>query len=118
MAKAKYKIPFNQKGEMITYESGGTYYNYKTQKHEPVIWEDVSVFKDTVEYAGYDVGRSACRILLKSVVTKRQYSVLISDYDRLMKEVGLIDNAITADFTFAKRGSNYMMVPVLPDIST
>lgn len=116
MAKVKYKIPFNQKGEMISYDSGSTYYDYKTQKHEPVIWEDVTVFKDTVAYAGYSIGRSACRILLKSTVTQRKYSVLIEDYDRLMKEVGLIDNTITAEFTFAKRGSNFMMVPVLPDV--
>lgn len=128
MAKKQLKIPFQQNGDLIGYTygndtAGATYwagYNQTTNMpiNLPVVWEDNFKFKDSFEYAGYSKGRSSCHIYLRSTTTNRKHFVLISDFDLLMKKIGLNDNKITWEFTFAKRGSNYMMIPVWPDDAT
>lgn len=112
--KGNYKIPFEASGKLMDYASGDSYYDFDQSKNLPIIWEDNYQFHDTLEYTGYSQGRSACHIYLKSVNNSREYHVTIKDFDLIIKKNKFNNNRIEGDFTFAKRGSNYMLVPVFP----
>lgn len=117
MAKKEYKIPFEQNGNLLSYVGygGNTYFDYKVKQQLPIVWEDNQVFQDSFEYAGYSQGRSSCHIYLKSTVNNRKHFVLLSDFDRIMKKGWMNNNIISGKFTFAKRGANFMMVPIISD---
>lgn len=118
MAKKEYKIPFDQSGNLLSFVNySNTYFDLKQNKMLPIAWEDNCVFKDSFEYADYSKGRSSCHIFLRSVINNRMHFVTISDFDRIMKAGWMIDNKITGEFTFAKRGANFMMIPVFPEDS-
>lgn len=113
MVKNNYKIPFEVNGNLISYPGySGTYYCFKTNAHHSIVWEDNCKFIETFEYSGYSKGRSSCHIHLKSVSNGRQHFVMISDFDKMMKQKWMHNNQITGTFTFAKHGANFMMAPV------
>lgn len=116
MAKKEYKIPFQQNGNLLGYVGyGNNYYDYTERKELPIIWEDNLIFKDSFEYSGYSKGRSSFHIYLKSNINNRIHFVIIGDYDKMIKAGWMKNNVISGQFTFAKRGANFMMIPIIPD---
>lgn len=115
--KGNYKIPFDGKGNLLNYVSTDTYYDYDLGQHVSVDWKDNYVFNDELEYESYSHGRSSVQIYFISKLSKRKFNMSLNDFDLILKAKAFIDNTVKGTFTFAKRGANYMLTPVLPDNS-
>ena len=103
--KGNYKIPFDLKGNLLDYV-----YKYNLTN---VVMEDNYQFKDTLKYSGYSKGRSSAHIHFKSTTNNRGYHMTLKDFDKVINNNMFVDNQVTGDFTFAKRGANYMLVPII-----
>jgi hypothetical protein len=93
-SKKNYQIPFNVKGDLMSYEYHGA------------IMKDNFEFSDTLTYNGYGRGRSAASLYFTDAkgIT---YSMFLSDFDDLMKTKKLIGDQVSGKWTFVKKGSNY-----------
>lgn len=106
MAKGQYQIPFDSNGDLMEA-------SYGWNKHN-IVWKDNYRFHDELEYTGYSHGRSSCHMQFKSTTDGRKYHMTIGDFhDSLVKKL-FVDNKIKAEFTFAKRGTHYMLTFVKP----
>jgi hypothetical protein len=68
-------------------------------------------FEDTLQYNGYSRGRSAAYLDFVSKVTRRKYTMFLTDFDTYAvnkMEKGIIQGW----FTFCKRGSNFGLTMV------
>lgn len=92
--KKNYQIPFDEKGNMLSYDYGA--HDYK----------DPYEFTDTLTYVGYGRGRSAAHFYFKDSKNKT-YNMFISDFDDLIKTGKFSSGTITATFTFVKKGQNF-----------
>lgn len=109
MSKKPLKIYFDLNGNLLhgfyswVQRSG----NYKE--------EDNRVFIDRMEYHGY----GGSHIYFKSLMTGREYSMFMSDFDKMMKAKKMVDNIIEGEFTFTKKGRVQgfkMVLPVPPKV--
>lgn len=102
MAKGQYQIPFDASGNLMEAVYGWS-------NHNQVTWKDNYKFTDELEYVGYSQGRSSCHIELKSTTDNRQYHMTIGDFHECVIKRRFVDNKIKEEFTFAKRGTHYML---------
>jgi len=94
--KAPLKIWFDDKGDM--FDAGGDWMiNNTSCKSEPN-----SVFSDSLEFT--EINSYYPRIWLKSTVSGRKYCMLLSDFEKVLKNKSFNDNIIKGDFTFTKKG--------------
>lgn len=68
------------------------------------IREQNKLFNDTLEYTGYRGGRTNSHVLFKSTTTNRTYHMTMSLFDEVIQAKKFIDNKITGDFYFCKKG--------------
>lgn len=106
--KGNYKIPFDLKGNLLDY--------YSVYNIANIVLEDNYQFKDVLEYNGYSKGRSSVHIHLNSITNNRKYHVTLKDFDKIIVNKMFNNNKIIGDFTFAKRGAIFFLVPVFPDV--
>jgi len=104
MAKGQYQIPFIN-GNLCDYASG----YYATQPGFQ--WKDNYIFDDELEYISFSKGRSSVQMNLRSTTDGRCYNMSIADFSWCILQGLLIDKKIKYRFTFAKKGTNYMLVP-------
>ena len=110
MAKGDYKIPFDDEGNQLDYESFRR--NPSTGAYEPVGSKDNFEFTDTLTFQGYDRGRSSVTFQMKRFSTNTTVSMFISDFSEIVNKMN--HGAITGTFTFVKKGQNYGCKMVSP----
>jgi hypothetical protein len=96
-AKASYKIPFNSNGDMCTYAS----------TWDKVEWKDNCEWEDNLEYESFGRGRSAVHIYFRSLITGNKYTMFMTDFHDIIKD--MVTGRVSGTFTFQKRGANYGM---------
>lgn len=96
MAKKQYQIPFDEDGEMMSYPDS----------YKKITWKDNFEFEATLEYAGYERGRSSTILIFRDIKTDKEYSMFMSDFDHVVPYLkdGFLYNK---RFTFTKKGQNY-----------
>lgn len=72
------------------------------------VWLPNYTFTDSMEYVGYNQGRSSVNITLRSLTDKREYTCFMKVFEKFIKvmEKGVIHNQ---EFTFTKRGESYSL---------
>ena len=95
--KAAYQIPFDSKGNMLTYVGGW----------EQPVWKDNYEWEDNLEYETFGRGRSAVHIYFKSLITGKKYIMFMTDFHDIVKD--MVTGRISGTFTYQKRGANYGM---------
>ncbi len=113
--KGNYKIPFDKKGTLLDWIANDGMYYDDTGTRVPAIMEDNVVFSDTLEYVDYSQGRSSAHMHFKSLSSNRKFHMTLKDFHEVLSKKKMINNKIVGDFTFAKRGANFMLVPVFPE---
>lgn len=95
MAKGNYQIPFDDKGNMLTYDWG---YNviHHVDNHE---------FEDELEYVDYGRGRSSVTFKFKRLQTGTTVEFFVSTFSDIIPHIN--EGKIHGRFTFVKQGSNY-----------
>lgn len=129
MTKKQLKVPFDHKGHMMTFtyakypDLPGSHYE-ECQKDDPGArkylsedkyyryvnsgeWRDNYVFHATLTVTGTTRGRSAARINLEDEQGHKYEMFLTDIVDCIMNAPTIAYGMIEADWTFAKRGSNY-----------
>jgi hypothetical protein len=97
MAKTAYKIPFDSNGEMLSWAPGWG----------QVEWKDNYEWEDNLEYESFGRGRSAVHIYFRSLITGKKYTMFMTDFHDVVKD--MVTGRISGTFTFQKRGANYGM---------
>lgn len=115
MAKKKYQIPFDPNGNLVNYPFGDKCWDNKAGAYVPVIWQDNEEFYDELEYVDYSHGRSSVQMYFKSKINGRQYNMSLDDFSECIKKGLFKDNTIITEFTFAKRGTNFMLKPIFKE---
>lgn len=102
MAKGQYQIPFTASGDLSAsgYASSGG-----------IIWKDNFRFTDELEFTGFRHSRSSVQIHLKSVTDGRRYNMSLNDFSQCILENLFVSKRINTEFTFAKKGTKYMLTP-------
>lgn len=100
MSKGNYQIPFDSKGNQLSYVDEWMIKNGRA------ILKDNEEFEETLTYSGYGRGRSSATIHFKDA-KNNEYSMFLSDFDELMRSGKLSGNQIKAKWTFAKKGRNF-----------
>ena len=108
MVKGQYKIPFSN-GNLISWS--GRY----VQSLPGFQWKDNFIFDDELEYVGFSKGRSSVQMNLKSTTDGCCYNMSMADFSWCIMHNLLIDRKIKYRFTFAKKGTHYMLVPFSAD---
>lgn len=119
-----YLIPFDQDGNMLTYDLRDTECKalaligeydcivvkpeYANNLVKSIFWCKVYEFTDTLTYVGYTKGRSACNIVFTNSQGKKYY-MFMSEFDKLLNKCGLNKNKAAGTFSFVKRGANYSL---------
>ena len=112
---SKYKVSFDENGNHITWDSS---MNWKISKQV-----DNYEFEDTLEYIGYEKGRSALNIKWKSRQNNKTYysgitmlnNILIGDTKCVLRTRILNDKqpfTIVGKFTFQKQGTSVLLKEV------
>lgn len=104
MTKGQYQIPFDKQGNLQEAVYGWN--------RADVVWKDNYKFQDELMYNGYSRGNSSCHINFKSATDNREYHMTIGDFHECIMNNLFADKRIKAEFTFAKRGTHYMMTVV------
>jgi len=112
--KGQYKIPFDLKGNLLDWISRDNKYYDSKGVYVDAVLEDNFKFHDILEYTGYSQGRSSAHMHFKSINSHRKFHMTLKDFHQILVKKLMISNKFEGDFTFAKRGSNYMLVPVFP----
>jgi hypothetical protein len=91
------KIPFNQHGNPVPYAAGRV----------SLIWKDNEVFRATLEFKGFQRGRSAAyAIYTKADDPAWQVTMFLSDLGDVI-ERGEAPFLLTGHWIFVKHGQNY-----------
>jgi hypothetical protein len=93
-----YQIPFNKDGLV----------NWVGHWMKDIIWKDNYIFSDTLYYVKYYTGKSSVTFEFKDSNGLR-YTMSLMQFDALIKDKLFKNNSITADWTFVKRGQNYLI---------
>lgn len=100
------KVPFDSStGDMLEYSPTDQVWNYSSKMYVPVLWKDNYAFKDTLEYEGYERGRSSCIIKFRCVTVNNRVRMFMTDFDNVVRMMK--DGKVTGEWTFAKRGANF-----------
>jgi hypothetical protein len=96
MAKQKvvHQIPFDEAGNQLHYPMSQT-----------TTWKDNYQFPDELQYISYARGRSAAYFQFESTITKRRFTMFLTDFDAIVKH--LVDGKLSGTWTFCKRGENF-----------
>lgn len=93
MAKTPYKIPFNKKGDQMTYAD-----------HYVHEWRENSVFQMALTFETYGRGRSSVVLIFRGR-KKAKYSMFMTDANNVIPLMN--KGKINEYWTFQKRGQNY-----------
>jgi hypothetical protein len=92
-----YQIPFDTDGNLVNWV--GHWMN--------VQWRDNYVFHDTLEYLDYEQKQNSVTFRFKG--TNGEYAMSLRSFDLLVKAKRFQDNKVSGDWTFVKRGQNYLL---------
>jgi hypothetical protein len=68
-------------------------------------WVHNSIFYEELEFECCYASRGSARFVFKSLISKKRYSMRISDFQDVMKNKKIKDgNIILGEFTFSKKG--------------
>lgn len=93
MAKAEYKIPFDDNGNMLTYD-----------RRYQIEWRDNCQFEDTLTYKCYGRGRSSA-VFVFTKSDGKTVSMFMTDIDDIIPK--MVNGVLSGTFTYTKRGTNY-----------
>ena len=70
------------------------------------VWEQNSVFEDTLFYEGYSGSSSGnSKVLFLSLKSGRHFGMFMSDFNDVILQKRFIDNQIKGSFCFCKKGN-------------
>ena len=101
-----FKVYFDNNGDLLH-----ALYGY-IQRQGNYKEEDNHVFVDRMEYSGY----GGSHIYFKSQMTGRKFHMFLSDFDKMMKQKLMQNNAIEGEFTFTKKGRVQGVRMILPPV--
>ena len=96
MSENKGKYPIDISGYMIEHVD---YYN------KPVAWLDMKPFKATLEYKGFQQGRSSVRFVVQDIRGGATYTLMRNSFDTFIAKAE--QGVLTAECIVVKRGANY-----------
>lgn len=118
--KPSYKIPFTPDGDLVTWVGGDTTWEIAGPRSRGGIdvrslgWEEVddSKFRGSLEWAGGYTGRSRARIVMRIVEKDAYIEMSLNSFNSLLPMVGMQGTVLPpCDYTFVKRGQNYLCEP-------
>jgi len=97
------KVPIDPRtGDLLHYAEGfGS---------RDAIWMDVYEFDATLEFQGWERGRSAVYAWMKDVGTGRRFPLSLHELTPFMKTIS--NGQIIGRWTFRKIGQNFFLIPV------
>lgn len=96
MNENKGKYPVDASGDMLDYVD---YYNM------PENWFEMKPFFATLEYKGFQQGRSSVRFIVQDIKTGVTYSLMRNSFDTFIAKAE--QGVLTAECIVVKRGANY-----------
>ncbi len=96
MSDTKGKYPVDASGDMI---------DYLGYQNGSVTWLDMKPFFATLEYKGFQQGRSSVRFIVQDIKTGVTYSLMRNSFDSFMKQT--TQGVVCSEFIVVKRGANY-----------
>jgi hypothetical protein len=99
MAKGNYEIPFDKKGNQLHY------IDMWEVRHNGASMYPNFEFDDTLEFIGFQRGRSAAYATFKRSTIGTEVTMFLRDLEDAMPFMAA--GAIRGRFTFCKRGMNY-----------
>lgn len=108
------KIPFDQYGNPVPFYNGVTRGPYANLDSD-YIWKDNAPFRATLEFKGFQRGRSAAHaIYAKRDDESWQAVMFLTDFTEVVDR-GLAPKHLSGRFVHVKRGSNYGIKLLLID---
>jgi hypothetical protein len=98
------KFPFDKNGLM----------HYNDGDYNVLEWKDYYEFEDALFIERLQRGRSSVIFILRSLTNNLEYPMFVLDFYRLLKNINVIDNAITGKWGLQKKGKNYGIFLVNP----
>lgn len=96
MSENKGKYPVDASGDIIDYPD---YYN------KPAAWLDMKPFKATLEYKGFQQGRSSVRFVVQDIRCGATYTLMRNSFDTFITKAE--QGVLTAEVIVVKRGAYY-----------
>lgn len=118
MTKKQLMVPYVECGgvkEYITYsdthidleERMTFYHSFPIRSALMIRWEPAAEFADTLVLKGAERGRSAARLIVKSVSTGNVYQMFFADFVDMIKLINMSEGVFSGVFIPVKKGSNY-----------
>jgi hypothetical protein len=96
MSGNKGKYPVDEDGDMLEYVG---YFK------DSITWLDMKPFFATLEYKGFQQGRSSVRFIVQDIKTGVTYSLMRNSFDSFIKQT--THGLVRSEFIVVKRGANY-----------
>jgi len=95
MKKKNYKVPYDDKGNLLSYEPLWGSAEFK----DPTVWEDTLVIEN------YERGRSSAIFIACSLDTQKRYPIFMSNFIEMIPL--MVNGVITGKFSEVKKGANF-----------
>lgn len=95
MSENKGKYPVDASGDMIEFLG----------YHKAAAWLDMKPFKATLEYKGFQQGRSSVRFVVQDIRGGATYTLMRNSFDTFIAKAE--QGVLTAECIVVKRGANY-----------
>lgn len=96
MAKANYKIPFDEQGNQMDYPA-----IWSTN----IDWRDNHEFSDGLVFESSGRGRSSVTFILRRISDGKKVTMFLKDFTAMIPQ--MVNGVASGKFTFVKRGQNY-----------
>jgi hypothetical protein len=96
MSGTKGKYPVDASGDMI---------DCVDRWNAPAAWLDMKPFKATLEYKGFQQGRSSVRFVVQDIRGGATYTLMRNSFDTFIAKAE--KGVLTAEVIVVKRGANY-----------
>jgi hypothetical protein len=101
----KYKIPFDNKGNQLSYNDG--WRGVKEKKN--------FFFEDSMKITDYERGRSSATFIAVSETDGKEYSMFMKETLKLLQNADMKKGVFNGQFTFRKSGANFSLALVTED---
>ncbi len=104
----KYKIPFDSKGNQLSYYDGDWGYSLDGGSVKAILKSNF-VFEDTLEIIDFSRGQSSAVFNIISKTDGKHYSMMMSEIIHVIRNHKIDCGVFSGKFTFKKKGMNYSL---------